>query len=79
MAFSFSRLIISESDSDTCKESFRLIGEKHPEARLRGTASCIGEIDGHKIWLGFEKGVTAWRCSCDTKDTRIKIIEPCAQ
>lgn len=64
MAFSFSRLILYESDSATCKQAFELHKEKLPQATQRGTASCIGEIDSYKIWLGFWKGIPSWKCSC---------------
>jgi len=77
MAFSFSRLIISNSNINTCKEAFRLAQEKHPKVKQRGTASCVGEIDGCKIWLGFRRGVTDWGCSCNI-NTHIKTQEPCS-
>jgi hypothetical protein len=77
MAFSFSRLIISNSNSTACKDAFRLAQEKYPKIERRGTASCVGEIDGYKIWLGFRRGVPDWECSCNT-NTHIKIQEPCS-
>ena len=55
MPFSFSRLIISESDSATCEDAFEIVKEKPIQMKQRGTASCIGKIDGYKIWLGFRK------------------------
>jgi hypothetical protein len=65
MAFSFSRLIISESDSKTCEEALTLAGKLRPVVERRGTASCVGEIYGNKIWLGFTRmGIPAWKCSC---------------
>ena len=77
MAFSFSRLIISYSNTITCKEAFELIHEKHQKAEQRGTASCVGEIDDYKIWLGFRRGVPDWECSCNI-NTHIKTQEPCS-
>jgi len=65
MAFSFSRLIISESDSVACKKAFELVDQMHPKAIQRGTASCVGEIGEYTIWLGFTRmGAPSWRCSC---------------
>jgi hypothetical protein len=64
MAFSFSRLIIFESDRATSDKAFKLTGEYLPQATQRGTASCDGEIDNYKIWLGFWKGIPSWKCSC---------------
>lgn len=77
MAFSLSRLIISESDSSMCKQAFRLLEEKCPQAIRRGTASCIGKIDSYEIWLGFWKGTPSWRCSC-TKTVYAQPKNPCA-
>ena len=76
MAFSFSRLIISESDSSLCKQAFRLLEEKCPQAIQRGTASCIGKIDSCEIWLGFWKGKPSWRCSCN-KTVYAQSENPC--
>jgi hypothetical protein len=77
MAFSFLRLIISESNSKTFGEAFSLAGKLRPLVERRGTASCVGEIDGNKIWLGFTRmGVPAWRCSCiNSSETRTE--NPC--
>lgn len=76
MAFSFSRLIISEEDSNTCKEAFDPVKRIHLQVERRGTASCIGKINGYKLWLGFLKGVPAWDCSC-YRDTYLKTKNPC--
>ena len=38
-----------------CSRAFQLLEEKLPQATQCGTASCIGEIDNYKIWLGFGK------------------------
>jgi hypothetical protein len=76
MVFSFSRLIISESDRATSDKAFKLIGEYLPQATQRGTASCVGKIDNFEIWLGFWKGIPSWRCSC-TKTMYAQSSEPC--
>lgn len=68
MAFSFSRLIISESDIDTTKLAFELANTKDVEIQKLGNAACIGKVDNHKSWLGFRKGVPSWECSCMSKD-----------
>lgn len=72
MAFSFSRLIIFEADVLTSKESFTLLKEKEFQVEKLGNASCLGEIGGYDIRLGFKKGVPAWRCSCK------KVGNPCS-
>lgn len=77
MAFSFSRLILYESGSITYKQSFKLLDEKLPQVRGRDTASCIGEIDSYKIWLGFGKGIPSWKCSC-TQTVHAQSKNPCA-
>ena len=77
MAFSFSRLILYESDSTMYKQAFKLLEEKLPQATQRGTASCIGEIDNNKIWLGFWKGIPSWKCSC-TQTVYAQSKNPCA-
>ena len=71
MAFAFSRLIISESNIITCKDAFELSKEKSFRIERLGNASCIGEVSSYSIWLGFKRGVPAWKCSCET------IKEPC--
>ena len=71
MAFSFSRLIISESNIITCKDAFELSKEKSFKIERIGNASCIGKIRNNHIWLGFRKGIPVWECSCG------KIEEPC--
>ncbi len=77
MTFSFSRLIISESDTVTYREASGLAEKKHPQPERRGTAAYVGEIDSYKIWLGFKKGVPAWECSC-VKNVTGKITKPCS-
>jgi hypothetical protein len=72
MAFSFSRLIISESDIRTTKESFSLTKDKDFQMEKLGTAACLGKINECDVWLGFKKGVPAWRCSCK------KLGSPCS-
>ncbi|MBP6994105.1 SWIM zinc finger family protein [Candidatus Woesebacteria bacterium] len=76
MAFSFSRLIISETDLVTCERAFKLVNEAVPQATKRGTASCIGKIDTYEIWLGFWKGTPSWKCSC-TEMVYAKSKKPC--
>ena len=76
MAFSLSRLIISESDNSLCKQAFRLLEEKCPQTIQRGTASCIGKIHSYEIWLGFWKGVPSWRCPCN-KPVYAQFENPC--
>ena len=71
MAFSFSRLIIFEADSITSKKAFVLVQEKAFHMERLGNAACLGKIDECDIWLGFKKGVPAWRCSCK------KLGSPC--
>jgi hypothetical protein len=77
MAFSFSRLIISEASSGACVEAFALLEEASPVVRRLGTAACAGAITGHEIWLGFKKGVPAWKCSC-TPTLYAQTENPCA-
>ena len=77
MAFSFSRLIISESDTKTYKEALALIEKLQPLVERRSTASCVAETDGNKIWLGFTRiGVPAWKCSC-VNSPNVKTKDPC--
>lgn len=76
MAFSFSRLIISESDRVTCERAFRLVNQNCLQATQRGTASCVGKIDSFEIWLGFWKGIPSWKCSC-TKILYTQSTNPC--
>jgi len=76
MAFSFSRLILYESDSTMCKQAFKLLEEMLPQVTQRGTVSCIGEIDSYKIWLGFYKGIPSWRCYC-TQTVHAQSKNPC--
>lgn len=64
MAFSLSRLIILESNRITCVKVFETVAVKFPKATQRGTASCVGDIDGFKVWLGFWRGIPSWKCSC---------------
>ena len=64
MAFSFFRLVLSETLHD---EYVAVVQGKvlHGTYRVVGTAACRGKIDAHNIWLGFtKKGVPAWTCSC---------------
>ena len=78
MAFSFLRLMLSESNSIVYDEACRLVEEKHLQMRRQGTAACTGEIDGYKIWLGFSRiGVPTWQCTC-TKSASVKTEEPCS-
>ena len=77
MSFSFLRLLISESDSHTCREAFNLINKKQVKVERTGTASCKGKIDGCEIRLGFSRiGVPSWKCSCDKIDLW-KSEKPC--
>ncbi len=76
MAFSFSHLIIYESDRMTCESAFRLVNEDLPQATKRGTASCVGKIESFDIWLGFKKGIPSWKCSC-TKTLYAESSNPC--
>lgn len=65
MAFSFSRLIISESKSDKVYlEALKIITACNVNWRKIGTASCVGKIDTYDVWIGFKNGVSAWKCSC---------------
>jgi hypothetical protein len=77
MAFSFSRLILYELDCTIWSRSFKLLEEKLPQATQRGTASCVGEIDSYKIWLGFKKGIPSWKCSC-TQNANAQSEKPCS-
>lgn len=72
MAFSFSRLIIFETDVLISKEAFALLKEKEFQMERLGNAACLGKIGECTIWLGFKKGVPAWRCSCK------KLGSPCS-
>ncbi|OHA20180.1 MAG: hypothetical protein A2836_00490 [Candidatus Taylorbacteria bacterium RIFCSPHIGHO2_01_FULL_45_63] len=76
MAFSFSRLIIPESDIFTYKKAIDFIEKSHAEIKQIGTASCVGESDAWKVWLGFRKGIPLWECSC-TDNTYPKNQKPC--
>ncbi len=76
MAFSFSRLIIPESDIFIYKKALDFINENNMQVKRHGTAACTGEIDEQKVWLGFRKGVPVWRCSC-VQNTDEKIKRPC--
>lgn len=64
MAFSFSRLMISESDIRTTNEAFSISKDKEFQMERLGYAACLGKINECDVWLGFKKGVPAWRCSC---------------
>ena len=76
MAFSFSRLIIFESNRITFEKAFRLVDEDFRQVTKRGTASCVGKIDSFEIWLGFWKGTPSWKCSC-TKTLYAQSKNPC--
>ncbi len=76
MAFSFSRLIIPESDILTYEKALDLIRENNIQIKRLGTAACSAEIDTRAVWLGFNKGVPVWRCSY-VYGMNKKIIEPC--
>ena len=65
MAFSFSRLIISESNILTTNEAFIIVKDKDSQISRLDNAACLGRIDERDVWLGFKKGVPAWRCSCN--------------
>ncbi len=77
MAFSFSRLIISESDHATCERAFKMVNKDLFQATKRGTASCVGNIESFEVWLGFWKGIPSWKCSC-TKTLYTQSTHPCA-
>ena len=54
-----------------------LIEKLNLVVKRRGTASCMGEIDDNKIWLGFTRiGVPAWKCSC-VNSPNVKTKDPC--
>lgn len=71
MAFSFSRLMISESDVQVTNEAFDITKNQEYKIERLGNAACLGKINDHDVWLGFKKGVPAWRCSCK------KLGSPC--
>jgi hypothetical protein len=78
MAFSFSRLIISESDGITCKKVFEIVDRINLQAEQRGTATCVGKIGGNEIWLGFTRmGLPTWKCSC-TENIYTRKTKPCS-
>ena len=77
MAFSFSRLIISESDIIACDETFKFIEGKDLQVEQRGTASCVGGIGGYRLWLGFRKGIPSWECPC-AENIYEKTQKPCS-
>lgn len=65
MAFSFSRLIISESDIFIYKKAIDFMEKNHIQVSQQGTAFCTGKIDDYKMCLGFTRmGAPSWRCSC---------------
>lgn len=72
MAFSFLRLIIFETDILTRKEAFVLLKENNFQMERLGNAACLGKTGDYDVWLGFKKGVPAWRCSCK------KLGNPCS-
>ena len=76
MAFSFSRLIIYESDYVTSEKASKLVSEDFLQTTKCGTASCVGKIDSFEIWLGFKKGIPSWECSC-TKIMCSQSSKPC--
>ena len=63
MAFSFFRLTLTE----TPHELYCALEKEpvlHGTYRKVGTASCVGKINNHEIWLGFKKGRPSWKYSC---------------
>jgi hypothetical protein len=64
MTFSFSRLTLCQSDSAMYKIAIEILEDRPPQTAQLGTASCIGEVDNYRIWLGFRKGIPSWKCSC---------------
>jgi hypothetical protein len=57
-------------------EAFKLAEKKEIRVEQKGTASCVGEIDGYKIWLGFKRGIPAYECSCG-KNIPTQVNHPC--